>query len=58
MSTDLQAPEPFLFVFPHGRHVWSSEMTREELMHVISHLKRASDYYKNEAIKNLELASL
>lgn len=57
-STDLRSPEPFVFVFPHGKTKWSSEMTRDELLHVIDYLQGSAAFYKAEAFKALELASL
>jgi hypothetical protein len=56
--TGLRDPGPFMFVFPHGRAKWASEMTREELLHVIDYLQGASEYHKAEALKAYELARL
>jgi hypothetical protein len=56
--TNLRDPGPFMFVFPQGRTKWASEMTREELLHVIDYLQGESKYHKAEAIKAYELALL
>jgi len=49
--------QPFMFVFPTGAK-WSSEMSREELLHVIEYLQGSVEFYKREAKNALALAAL
>jgi hypothetical protein len=54
----LKQPGPFMFVFPQPvGPKWSTEMTREELLHVIGYLQGSAEFFKQETRKALELAA-
>lgn len=46
--------QPFMFAFPTGPK-WSSEMTREELLHVIDYLQRSVEFYKRQIYNFVEM---